>query len=360
MSDVERIEGERTTSEVVSRRKTFSRKHKGVLILVGAVIFFAWIMWINGGSKKQKSEFVQPTKVGSLGDKLAYPPPPPAPPPPPDLQKATFQFPPMPPPPPIPATLAPQRQAAQPPKLLVYGGAQQPHDVQGGPAESSTGSEGAGGALASALKPTMIEGSMATMVPHPIMTIAEGTVIPCVLLTAIDSQLPGFVTCIVKNDVVGIEGNVTLLDAGTQVFGEVRSGDSVRSGQNRVFVLWRRARTPKGVIIRLASPATDSLGRSGIDGEVNNHWWAKFGDAVLFTLIESATQFASSEVARGGSSYVNLNSVASPATQTLQQTANIPPTITVHQGDTVGIMVARYLDFSGVYGLTMRSGYTGR
>ena len=55
------------------------------------------------------------------------------------------------------------------------------------------------------------------------MTIPAGTVIPCTLQTAINSQLAGFVDCVLPSEVRGATGSVTLLDRGTQIFGEFRS-----------------------------------------------------------------------------------------------------------------------------------------
>ena len=41
------------------------------------------------------------------------------------------------------------------------------------------------------------------MIQNPNMVITEGTMIPCVLQTAIDSTLPGLVTCVVPIDIRG-------------------------------------------------------------------------------------------------------------------------------------------------------------
>jgi type IV secretion system protein VirB10 len=322
---------------------------------------------------------VPPLRIGAP-EAIAYPPPPavapaapasarPATPTSPDKaaaeRVASRPFPVIPPLPPLPPRpiQAQAKASAQPPKLLVYGGtAASPPASPAQPGEASAagpaGAPGGGNpALAAALKPTMLEGTAAALLPHPIMTIAQGTSIPCTLRTALDSALPGFATCQIPFDVKGAEGNVTLLDAGTQVFGEVHAGESVRPGQDRVFVLWTRARTPHGVVIDLASPATDALGRSGIAGAVDNHWWARFGNALLFTLIDSASQLGTTQLSKQGATSFNLNSTASPATASLQADSSIPPTLTVRQGEQVAIMVARDLDFAGIYGLALTGGH---
>jgi type IV secretion system protein VirB10 len=376
VSDAAQVEGERTRSAIAARRPLFSRKQKGAPILIGAVMVCGWMIWSSGGARKPgHPEIVPPLRIGAP-EAIAYPPPaataaPAVPPTSTPADKASAErvasrpfpvIPPMPPLPPPPIQ-AQAKTAAQPPKLLVYGGnpagaPATPAQPVGEKAASPAAVPGGGNpALAAALKPTMLKGTTAALLPHPMMTIAQGTSIPCTLQTALDSALPGFATCQIPFDVKGTEGNVTLLDAGTQVFGEVHAGEGVRPGQDGVFVLWTRARTPHGVVIDLASPATDALGRSGIAGAVDNHWWARFGNALLFTLIDSASQLGTTQLSKQGATSFNLNSASSPATASLQADSTVPPTITVRQGEQVAIMVARDLDFAGIYGLTLTGGH---
>src|SRR5690606_7175052 len=105
------------------------------------------------------------------------------------------------------------------------------------------------------------------------MVVPQGTSIPCVLQTAVSSDQPGMVSCVIQRDVLSASGQVVLMEKGTTVVGEYDSG--LRRGQSRIFVLWNRARTPRGVIIDLASPATDGLGRTGFDGKIDNHFWKR-------------------------------------------------------------------------------------
>lgn len=375
MSDVSRVEGERTRSAIAARTPFFSRKQKGALILIGAAAVCGWMIWSGGSKTPGHAEAMPPLRIGAP-EAIAYPPPPAAAPaaptpviPPTSTpadkaaaeRAASRPFPVIPPMPPLPPRLiqAQAKASVQPPKLLVYSGtAAAPAQSAGENAAGPAGAPGGGNpALAAALKPTMLEGTTAALLPHPMMTIAQGTSIPCTLQTALDSALPGFATCQIPFDVKGTEGNVTLLDAGTQVFGEVHAGESLRPGEDQVFVLWTRARTPHGVVIDLASPATDALGRSGIAGAVDNHWWARFGNALLFTLIDSASQLGTTQLSKQGATSFNLNSASSPATASLQADSTVPPTITVRQGEQVAIMVARDLDFAGIYGLALTGGH---
>ena len=199
--------------------------------------------------------------------------------------------------------------------------------------------------------------AIARVIPHQDMTILAGTLIPCTLQTAINSSLPGFVDCVLPVAVPGMTGAVTLLDKGTKILGEIRSG--LGAGQERLFILWTRAVTPEGVSVALASPAADSLGRSGVSGAVDTHFWKRFGAAIMFSVIGAAPQIASSALQHGNGNSYNILGGAGSAEQVpdtiLQRTMNLPPTLEKNQGDTVSIFVARDLDFSRVYGISEAS-----
>jgi type IV secretion system protein VirB10 len=187
--------------------------------------------------------------------------------------------------------------------------------------------------------------------------IAMGTPIPCVLETAMASDQPGYVSCVVTRDILSDNGRVVLLDRGTQVVGEYRGG--LKRGQKRMFVLWTRAKTPTGVIVALASPGTDALGRAGFDGAIDTHFWERFGSAILLSVVDDGMRLLTTELQRGnGSSQTNvfvpsgtLQGGKDAAAIAVQESINIPPTLTKNQGESVNIFVARDLDFSSVYGL---------
>lgn len=204
---------------------------------------------------------------------------------------------------------------------------------------------------------------------NPDMVITEGTVIPCTLQTAIDSELPGLVTCVVPINILGATGNVVLLDAGTKIVGQIQNG--LLQGQNRVFVDWTRAETPDHVIVTLDSPGTDELGRGGLPGAVNNHFWDRFGGALMLTLVQGGLDAATIEAAGKGNNNSTTNQAAlgfvyaaqsngqSVANTALENTINIPPTLTKNQGETVALIVAHDLDFSDVYQLQINNTGTG-
>ena len=203
--------------------------------------------------------------------------------------------------------------------------------------------------LATRLQATTVRAVGASVLPHQPYLLTKGTTIPCVLQTAIDSTLPGFVTCKLPQDIIGKTG-ITLLDRGTLVVGETQGG--MQQGQSRLFVLWTRAETPNGVVINLDSPATDPLGRTGFDGEVQTHFWARLGGALLLSVVQGGLQAGVAAVSPQGSTNINTGSIDSVAAESLRNSVNIRPTLTKNQGELVSIFVARDLDFNQVYSVS--------
>jgi type IV secretion system protein VirB10 len=151
-------------------------------------------------------------------------------------------------------------------------------------------------------------------------------------------------------DTFGVDGEVVLLERGTKLVGETRG--QVQQGSARVFVLWNEARTPTGVIVPLASPGADELGRAGLPGNVDRHFWERFGAAMLVSVIDGAIQAAvQSRRSNSGTVIVNPSATQDVMTEVLKGTINIPPTVVKHQGDRIQVLVARDLDFRSVYEL---------
>lgn len=197
--------------------------------------------------------------------------------------------------------------------------------------------------------------SIAGIGSNPSFTISATRQFDCSLDGALDSTLPGKTSCTVTSDVFSDDGKVVLIDKGSVLEGDYQGG--VKQGQARLFVAGTRLRTPRNVIINLNSPFTDSLGRSGVDGWVDNHWGARFGGALLVSIIKDGFAYAvaSQQNSSAGNStviYGNTQQTSeSLATKMLESTANIPPTLKKNHGDFIQIQVARDLDFSDVYSL---------
>jgi type IV secretion system protein VirB10 len=211
--------------------------------------------------------------------------------------------------------------------------------------------------------------------------IAEGTMIRGFLETAINTDLPGMVRAVVREDVHSLDGRRILIPKGSRLTGEYRSG--LARGQKRVFIVWNRVIRSDGVSVDIASPGADSLGRGGLGGRIDTHWLERYGNAIMLSVVGGVSEYLSSladdndgsqqrqvttvdpvtgqtvTVTYGGyGSQRDARSIAfdksSTALQQLAQEAfrdsqNIPPTIYVDQGTPVVVFVRRDLDFSALY-----------
>ena len=221
-----------------------------------------------------------------------------------------------------------------------------------GPVGEREGAAAGSGALQELLKPSLTPAARAQVLPTQRLLLPKGAFIDCTLETALDSTLPGMTTCITATDTFSADGSTVLMERGTKLVGETRG--EVAQGAARVFVLWSEARTPTGVVIPLNSPGTDELGRSGLAGNVNRHFFQRFGAAILISVISGAVQGAVASQSSGSTVIYNPSGSQDVMTGVLKDTVNIPPTITKNQGDRIEVLVARDLDFRSVYELKPR------
>ncbi len=355
------VPGERHVSAVAGSGRSFTKTQGAwvMLLAAGAAVAFILLRTHSKPTDPQAASLAERLKVG-LTTRYEAPPSPA------QVTPASFNvagLKPTPPPAPTQASNTPSFMPVigekTPPDpmlkarhagLFAYAGGGEGAGGQAGGQEEGRGAVTPGATapneLAARLQATPISSVTANVLRHQPYLLTEGTVIGCVLQTAMDSTLPGFVTCIIPQDVIGKTG-ITLLDRGTKVVGEFHGG--MQQGQNRLFVLWTRAETPTGVIINLDSPAADPLGRSGFDGEVDTHFWSRFGGALLLSLVQGGIQAGTAAVSPSGSSYIQTGNVQSVTSDALNSSVNIKPTLRKNQGELVSIFVARDLDFSTVY-----------
>ena len=240
-----------------------------------------------------------------------------------------------------------QSQGDAPPMAAGLDGPGRPRSA------GSAASVGGNSELAGMLQPTRAAAVSAGVVADRRFLLPKGAFIDCTLETAIDSSLPGMTTCITATDVWSADGAVVLLERGTKLVGETRG--EVKQGHERLFVLWSEARTPTGVIVELASPGTDALGRSGVSGEVDTHFRERFGAAILISLIDAGTAALVASQSEGDSSVVLApQGTSDVVSEVLRQTVNIAPTIRVPQGGRMQVLVARDVSFAEVYVLSRR------
>lgn len=182
----------------------------------------------------------------------------------------------------------------------------------------------------------------ATRMKNPGHTVSQGTLIPAVLETAINSDLPGYVRAVVSSDIRSFDGSRVLVPRSSRLIGQYKSG--VASGQTRAYVMWTRLIRPDGVSVALASPAVDEAGQTGLTGKVDSHFMKRFGSGLLLSIVGAA-----STVGTGGSALI-LSGGQSAASTAVQQNGQIPPTIKVRQGQPIRVFTAKDLDFSTVAG----------
>jgi type IV secretion system protein VirB10 len=245
---------------------------------------------------------------------------------------------------------APQESTASRTESESFGSRNASSEPVVAPASTTTTAARAG-TLSALLTPSIEPATEARVLATQRLLLPKGAFIDCTLETAIDTSLPGMTTCITATDTFSVDGKVVLLERGTKLVGETQSG--AQQGSSRVFVLWTEARTPTGVVVPLASPGTDELGRSGLPGQVNRHFWDRFGAAILISVIDVALQ-SSLQSGSGGTVIYSPSTSVDVLTEVLKSTINISSTIAKNQGDRIQVLVARDLDFRSVYELHTR------
>ena len=175
--------------------------------------------------------------------------------------------------------------------------------------------------------------------------ITQGAMIPAVLETAINSDLPGYARAVVSRDVRSFDGRSVLIPRSSRLIGEYRSALSL--GQSRVFVIWTRVIRPDGVSVEIASPGADALGRGGLQGEIDRHFFGRFGGSILLSVLNAGV----AAVSRSPATQITIGSpaaaVAAAGSANLGA-GDIAPTIKIGQGEAINIFVARDLEFSAV------------
>jgi type IV secretion system protein VirB10 len=248
----------------------------------------------------------------------------------------------------VPVPMAPQPEAAPPPQrggntpTLVYdAGTQAMAAAEGAPAAAS--GEGAANVPAPTAMAVAGTRTRAGVLANRTTTVAQGTVIPAVLETALDSTRAGMARAIVSRDVRGFDGTRVLIPRGSRLIGEYQS--EVQPGQNRAMVNWFRLIRPDGTTISIGSPAGDPLGRAGIRASVNTHFFQRFAGAILQSALDIGVALAASSADNSGVLFVP--GAFQSATPQIVQQQQITPTLTVRPGTSISIFVARDLDFTG-------------
>ena len=177
--------------------------------------------------------------------------------------------------------------------------------------------------------------------------LMAGTVVPGILLTGINSDLPGQILGQVSQNVFdSVAGRYLLLPQGTKVIGEYDS--RIVYGQERVLVVWTRLIMPNGRSISLEGmPGIDLSGYAGLTERVNNHYARLLSGVLLGSLLGAGAQ-----VAQGSSRTIDptfeqlaLEGAAQNINQAGQQITrknlNVQPTIEISPGHRFNVFVTK-------------------
>ncbi len=235
----------------------------------------------------------------------------------------------------------PQFQTPPPPADVNRTGPVIVYDVSG----SNAGSPSASGQVGeTAPRLATARRAKAARPANRVSIVPQATLIPAVLETALDSTQPGQARALVSSDITNLNGDRILIPRGSRLFGEYKG--EISPGQKRVQLLWTTLVRPDGVSIDLNSPSTDLLGRAGVKGKVNTHFFERLGGALLQTFIDFGAIAASRAVSDSAVVVALPSSAQGAVSQLIPPVAK--PSIRVSQGTSISVFVARDLDFSTV------------
>ena len=212
-----------------------------------------------------------------------------------------------------------------------------------------------------------VERDESWILPHGRMAgqpleVKTGAVIPAVMVTGINSDLPGNIIAQVSQNVWDTaNGRQLLIPQGSKLFGVYDS--RVVYGQERVLVAWNRLVFPDGSAFTLgAMPGSDMAGYAGYTDEVNNHYLRIFGSAILMSLISGGSAYAMDTMSGNSSNSMNstptmqqemASALAAQLGQTtmqlLQKNLNIKPTLEIRPGYQFNVIVTKDLVFQKPY-----------
>ena len=229
---------------------------------------------------------------------------------------------------------------------------------------SAKGQPGASSSSANSTDPTV------TL--HPPMTpytVMAGSIIPAVLVSGINSDLPGPILAQVSENVLdSATGKYLLVPQGSRLIGIYQNASAY--GQQRVQIAWQRLIFPNTSSMDLPQmPGTDQSGYAGFSDRVNNHYLATFGTAAMMSLISAGQMVGQMAAFGGGGTYgpygyyqpnqwamageaagsAVSGQLGSVGQQMMGNGLNRPPTIDIRPGYQFNVMVTQDLVFPGPY-----------
>jgi type IV secretion system protein TrbI len=175
--------------------------------------------------------------------------------------------------------------------------------------------------------------------------VKAGSIIPGVMITGINSDLPGKLVGQVRENVFDtVTGHHLLIPQGTRVIGAYDS--KVAYAQERVLIVWTRLIFPNGDSIDLEGmDGVDLSGYAGLTDKVNNHWTKIIAGVVLSSVLSAGSKVAAGNNQVGTASFgQQAASGASEAVNTVgakftEKNLNIQPTLEIRPGSKFNVFV---------------------
>ncbi len=192
--------------------------------------------------------------------------------------------------------------------------------------------------------------------PRSPYELRAGFVLPAILISGINSDLPGMVIGQISQDVFDTAtGKWMLIPQGSRLVGQYSS--DIAYGQARVLIAWQRIIFPDSKALDLgAMPGADSAGYAGFHDQVNNHYLRIFGSAVLLSGVTAGVALSQPESsyydrrsARSAMSEALGQQLGQVAAQMIARNMGISPTLEIRPGYRFNVVVTKDLTFSKPY-----------
>ena len=193
--------------------------------------------------------------------------------------------------------------------------------------------------------------------PRSLLELKSGTLLPCVLISGLNSDLPGNMIAQISENVWDTAtGKYLLIPRGSRLIGTY--DNQVAYGQSRVLVMWSRLIFPDGSSLVLDNlKGADQSGYSGFKGAVNRHWGSIISSALFVSLLGAGVELAAPtdngdrdrDDPRSILAENAASAVAEAMSQIIQREANRQPTIKIKPGYRFMIFVQHDIIFPRVW-----------
>ncbi|MCE7298356.1 conjugal transfer protein TrbI [Campylobacter coli] len=178
--------------------------------------------------------------------------------------------------------------------------------------------------------------------------IKAGWNIPAILITGVNSDLPGQILAQVTQNVYdSATGKYLLIPQGTKVVGAYSS--NIIYGQSRLLVAWNKLIFPNGDTLNLdGMQGASQDGYTGFEDQVDNHYFRIFGSAFLLSSISAGIALSDNsdtnsekETASDKAIAQAIQQMGQVASEMIRKNMNISPTLKIRPGYKFNIFVTK-------------------